>query len=65
VRASLEQEVEDIKNDWASGGMSYPTTDETAQKSAEGIGRVLGLMYAIEYLTKTDNDEQKEEEAAR
>lgn len=62
VRASLEQEIEDIKNQWASGGMSYETTDETAQKSAEGIGMIMGLTYAIEFLTKVDHEEEEEDE---
>lgn len=59
VRAAIEEEVEEIKNEWAIGVFSVEGVDATSQLNAEALGRIRGLFFALELLTR---DEEEEDE---
>jgi len=65
VRASLEEEIEEIKNEWACGDFSRQSAEETAQKSAEAIGRIVGLSFALDFLVQTESTVEEVEEDER
>ncbi|MDH5426191.1 MAG: hypothetical protein OEY29_14475 [Gammaproteobacteria bacterium] len=57
-KANLEEEVEEIKNQWATGVFTSESIEETNSLNAEALGRIRGLFYAHDLLTK---DEEVEE----
>ena len=61
LKALLEEEIEEIKNEWAVGGFSHESVEKTAQLSAEGIGRIIGLFYALDLLDREDFADEEEE----
>lgn len=57
ARARIEGEIEELKNQWAIGQFTTESVDETSQLNSEALGRIRGLFYALDFLTKDEEDE--------
>ena len=57
LRATLENEIDELQQNWILGTYSSSSTDETAQLNADAMGTVKGLLLAIDFLTPEEADE--------
>lgn len=59
VRASLKDEIENIKNDWVSGSFSDESIEKAGQLNVEAMGRVRGLLFALDFLTVEEEEDEE------
>lgn len=57
-KASLEEEVEELKNQWAMGQFTSESIEEGSTLNSEALGRIRGLFYAHDLLTKDEEEEK-------
>lgn len=58
----IEDEIESIKNDWATGAFTAESVEGTVQLNNEAIGRIHGLFFALEYLVEDFMAEEEDED---
>lgn len=58
VKHSLEQEIEEIKNDWVIGAFSDESIEKSGQLNSEAMGRVRALLLAIDLMTQDEEEEE-------
>lgn len=61
ARAKLEEEIEELKNDWAVGSFSDESIEKSGQLNAQAIGTLQGLFIALDLLTKDEEEEMEGE----